>query len=177
MNAWTGIICAFVSAANQGEPVVSGMSAVYLVDDVAGEQWCQKQWTGERCQPRLQMSHEQGALSDVRSPYCRANEMATHCTQRCCKILSLWWLARCDISAGVILRWNTKTRSSEKIKQNWLSKQTLQTRFFQRYANSIVKFGDTVCFVAISSRCNLHRGCKHVRFLTCTSVLLNFHPH
>lgn len=43
MNAWTGIICAFVSAANQGEPVVSGMSAVYLVDDVAGEQWCQKQ--------------------------------------------------------------------------------------------------------------------------------------
>lgn len=130
MNAWTGIICAFVSAANQGEPVVSGMSAVYLVDDVAGEQWCQRQWTGERCQPRLQMSHEQGALSDVRSPYCRANEMATHCTQRCCKILSLWWLARCDISAGVILRWNTKTRSSEKIRQNWLSKQTLQTRFF-----------------------------------------------
>jgi len=113
----------------------------------AGEQWRQKQWAGERCQPRLQTSR--GALGDVRSPYCRANEMATHCTQRCCKTLSLWRRSMLAVTfqQGVILRWLRQTRSSEircllkNIKQDSPLKQMLQTDFWV----DIVKFCDTIC--------------------------------
>lgn len=64
---------AFVSWAYQGNLVVSGVSVVYLANDVAGQQWCQKQRAERGCQPRLQTS--QGAtraLKDVRSLLCKA---------------------------------------------------------------------------------------------------------
>lgn len=68
---------------------------------------------------------------------------------------------RCDISAGVILRWHTKTRSAvlKNIRQDSLLKQMLENDFWTllRSENSIVKFTDTIysCSVAISSRYNL----------------------
>lgn len=68
---------------------------------------------------------------------------------------------RCDISAGVILRWRTKTRSAvlKNIRQDSLLKQMLENDFWTllRSENSIVKFTDTIysCSVVISSRYNL----------------------